>query len=168
MTDAMQDAINEQIQAEFESAYLYLALSARMEALNLRGFARWLRLQWEEETRHALKFYDFMLQRDATVVLNALAQPVSTVETPLEAFELALQHEQYITRRINDLYALAVQEHDYASQALLQWFVNEQLEEEAAARDITDNLRLIGDSGASLFLLDRELGQRQAEPGPAA
>ena len=159
----MQDAINDQIQAEFESAYLYLALSARMEQLHLKGFAHWLRLQWQEETQHALKFYDYLLQRDGVVQLRELPTPVYTAETPLEIFELVLAHEQYITRRINDLYAQAAEERDYASQTLLQWFVSEQMEEEEAARDIIDDLRLVGDSGASLFLLDRELGQRQPE-----
>lgn len=168
MTQKMQDAVNDQIQAEFESAYIYLALSAHMEALNLRGFAHWLRLQWEEETVHALKFYDFLLQRDGMVRLKEIPKPTFAAETPLEAFELVLEHEQYITRRINDLYALAVEERDYASQTLLQWFVDEQLEEEESAREILDNLRLIGDSGASLFLLDRELGQRQPEADEAA
>lgn len=159
----MQDAINDQIQAEFESAYLYLALSARMEQLHLKGFAHWLRLQWEEETQHALKLYDYLLQRDGVVQLKALPTPVYTAKTPLEIFELVLAHEQYITRRINDLYALSGEERDYASQTLLQWYVSEQMEEEEAARDIIDDLRLVGDAGASLFLLDRELGQRQPE-----
>ena len=159
----MQDAINDQIQAELESAYLYLALSARMEELHLKGFAHWLRLQWQEETQHALKFYDYLLQRDGVVQLKELPMPVYTAETPLEIFELVLAHEQYITGRINDLYALAAEERDYASQTLLQWFVSEQMEEEEAARDIIDDLRLVGDAGASLFLLDRELGQRQPE-----
>ena len=163
ITRTMQDAINDQIQAEFESAYLYLAMSARMEQLNLKGFAHWLHLQWQEETVHALKFYNYLLQRDGTVELKALAEPMFTAETPLAIFEMVLEHEQYITRRINDLYALAAEERDYASQTLLQWFVNEQLEEEENARAIIDDLRLVGDSGASLFLLDRELGQRQPE-----
>ncbi len=159
----MQDAINNQIQAEFESAYLYLALAARMEQLHLKGFAHWLRLQWQEETQHALKFYDYLLQRDGVVQLKELPMPVYAAETPFEIFKLVLEHEQYITRRINDLYVLSGEEHDYASQTLLQWFVSEQMEEEEAARDIIDDLRLVGDSGASLFLLDRELGQRQPE-----
>lgn len=163
ISSTMLDAINDQIQAELESAYLYLALSARMEQHNLKGFAHWLRLQWEEETQHALKFYEFLLQRDGTVALKAISRPTYTSDSPLEVFELVLAHEQHITGRINDLYTLAVEERDYASQTLLQWFINEQLEEEEAARDIIDNLRLIGDSGASLFLLDRELGQRQPE-----
>ena len=159
----MQNAINDQIQAEFESAYLYLALAARMEQLHLKGFAHWLRLQWEEETQHALKFYEFLLHRDGVVELKALDKPTYTADTPLAIFELVLEHEQYITGRINDLYTLAVEERDYASQTLLQWFITEQLEEEEAARDIIDDLRLVGDSGASLFLLDRELGQRRPE-----
>ena len=161
ISPTMQNAINDQIQAEFESAYLYLALSARMEQHNLKGFAHWLRLQWEEETQHALKLYDYLLQRDGVVQLKELATPTYTADTPLEIFELVLEHEQYITGRINDLYALAGEERDYASQTLLQWFISEQLEEEENARDIIDDLRLVGDAGASLFLLDRELSQRQ-------
>ncbi len=163
ISQTMQDAINNQIQAEFEAAYLYLALAAHMEQLHLKGFAHWLRLQWQEETQHALKFYDYLLQRDGVVQLKELPMPVYAAETPLEIFKLVLEHEQYITRRINDLYVLSGEEHDYASQTLLQWFVSEQMEEEEAARDIIDDLRLVGDSGASLFLLDRELGQRQPE-----
>ena len=163
MTQTIQDAINDQIQAEFESSYFYLALAARMEELNLKGFAHWLRLQWEEETQHALKFYNFLLHRDGVVELKALSQPDVQVSTPLEAFELVLESEQHITHRIHDLYALAIEERDYAFQTLLQWFIDEQVEEEEAARDIIDDLRLIGDSGASLFLLDREMSQRQPE-----
>ena len=159
----MQKAMNEQIKAELESAYLYLALSAHMDLQNLKGFAHWLRLQWEEEIVHALKLYDFLLQRDAAVELQALKQPSFTAQTALEVFTQALHHEQYITKRINELYALAVEENDYASQTLLQWFVTEQLEEEESAREIVESLRLVGDSGASLFLLDRELSQRQRE-----
>ena len=163
ITRTIQDAINDQIRAEFESSYFYLALAALMEELNLKGFAHWLRLQWEEETQHALKFYDFLLQRDGVVELKALARPEIGVSTPLGAFERVLESEQHITRLIHDLYALAVEEHDYALQTLLQWFISEQVEEEEAAREIIDNLRLIGDSGASLFLLDREMGQRPPE-----
>jgi len=163
MKQTIQDAINDQIQAEFESAYIYLAFSAKMDARNLKGFAHWLRLQWQEETQHAMKFYDFMLQRDGTVHLKALGEPDVDAETPLEVFELVLEHEQYITGRIHALYDLAVQENDYALQTLLHWFIDEQIEEEEAAREIIDNLRLIGDAGSSLFLLDRELGQRQPE-----
>ena len=159
----MQAAINEQIQAEFESAYIYLALSAHMELLNLRGFAHWLRLQWEEEIVHALKLYDFMLQRDAPVVLKEIRQPAFEEKEPLEIFALVLRHEEHITKRIHDLYALATEEDDFASQTLLQWFITEQLEEEENARAIMEDLRLVGRTGASLFLLDRELAQRVPE-----
>ncbi|MDE2833692.1 MAG: ferritin [Bacteroidota bacterium] len=162
----MQAALNEQIREELESAYLYLALSAHMDRQNLKGFAHWLRLQWEEEIVHALKLYDFLLQRDAAVELKALRKPAFAAQSALEVFAQALHHEQYITRRINELYALAVEENDYASQTLLQWFVTEQLEEEESAREIVESLRLVGDSGASLFLLDRELSQRQREEEP--
>lgn len=163
MKKTIQDAINGQIQVEFQSAYLYLALSAHMETLALKGFAHWLRLQWQEETLHALKFYDFILRREGVVELKALEKPTFEARTPLEAFEMVLEHEQYVTRCIHDLYALAGEEHDYPLQSLLQWFIDEQIEEEEAAREIIDNLRLIGDAGASLFLLDRELGARQPE-----
>lgn len=163
VSSRMQTALNDQINAELESAYLYLALSAHMDQQGFKGFAHWLRLQWEEEIVHALKLYDYLLQRDAPVQLKALKQPGFTAATPLEVFTQALHHEQYITGRINELYALAVEENDYASQTLLQWFVTEQLEEEESAREIVDNLRLVGNSGASLFLLDRELGERQPE-----
>ena len=160
ISDTMQAAINRQIQAEMDSAYLYLALSAHMELQNLRGFAHWLRLQWEEELAHALKLYDYLLQRDTPVSLKVLKAPTFAADTPLGIFELVLRHEQQITRKIHDLYALAVEECDYASQTLLQWFVTEQLEEEESARAITEDLRRVGHAGPSLFLLDRELAGR--------
>lgn len=156
----MREAMNDQIREELSSAYIYLGLSARMAAKGLNGFAHWLRRQWEEELVHALKLYDFLLQRDVEVELRALAKPEITAETPLEVFGLVLAHEQHITACINKLYAAAVEEQDYASQTLLQWFVTEQLEEEESAREILDAIRLVGNSGASLFLLDRELGSR--------
>lgn len=156
----MREELNEQIREELSSAYIYLALSARMAAKGLNGFAHWLRRQWEEELVHALKLYDFLLQRDVDVELRALAKPQFSAETPLEVFELVLRHEEHITACINRLYAVAVDEKDYASQTLLQWFVTEQLEEEESAREILDALRLVGNSGASLYLLDRELGSR--------
>ncbi len=161
----MQVAMNEQIKAELDSAYLYLALSAEMESRNLKGFAHWLRVQWEEELAHGLKLYDFLLQRDAKVELHELEKPkIDPEQTTLEIFTHVLEHEQYITSRINHLYALAQEDQDYGSQTLLHWFIEEQMEEEESAREIMDNLRLVGESGAALFLLDRELGQRTDEP----
>ncbi len=161
LSDRMQLALNAQIKAEFESAYLYLALAAEMESRNLKGFANWLRRQWEEELIHGLKLYDFLLQRDAEVDLHALDKPeVDSAQSTLEIFTHVLQHEQYITARIHELYALSLEEKDYASRTLLQWFVDEQVEEEDSAREIMENLRLVGEEGAALFLLDRELSQR--------
>ena len=167
MNDTIQRAVNEQIQAEFQSAYLYLAMSARFEALNLKGFAHWLRLQWEEETAHAMKFYEFLLQRGGEVTLLALDSPEAAFDTPLEAFEQVLAHEQYITGRIHDLYDLAASERDYPLQTLLNWFVEEQVEEEDSVRAIIDDLKLAGSAPSNLFLLDRELGRRGPEPEDA-
>lgn len=163
MDSAVQNAINSQIQAEFQSAYIYLAMSAKFEHLNLKGFAHWLRTQWQEETEHAMKLYDFLLQRDGEVVLLELEKPTISFSTPLEAFKQVLEHEQYITSRINDLYDLATEKRDYPLQNLLQWFIDEQVEEEDSARSIIDSLKLIGDAGPNLFLLDRELGSREPE-----
>lgn len=160
----VEQALNDQIQAEFQSAYLYLAMSARFETMNLKGFAHWLQLQWQEETMHAMKFYDFLLQRNGTVELKTLEKPETPFKTPLEAFEEVLEHEQYITGRIHQLYDLATEKRDYPLQSLLHWFIDEQVEEEDAARAVIDTLHLIGDEGPNLFLLDRELGARQAEP----
>jgi ferritin len=165
MKAKIQDAINEQIQAEFDSAYIYLAMSARFESMGLRGFAQWMRVQWEEETIHAMKLFDFVHQRNGEVTLLALPQPEVTFETALEAFEVVLKHEQLVTQLINDLYALAIAEHDYPLQTLLQWFIDEQVEEEDQAREIIDHLRLVGSAGQGLFLLDRDMGARQAAEG---
>jgi len=164
MKTNVQDAINEQIQAEFQSAYHYLAMSARFEEMNLRGAAQWMRVQWEEETVHAMKFYDFLIRRSGTPELMQLDAPETDFGTPMEAFEEVLKHEQYISKRIHDLYELAVKEHDYPLQTLLHWFIDEQVEEEENAQEIIDSLRLAGNTGQGLFLIDRELGQRQ--PGP--
>jgi ferritin len=160
---AIEKAINDQIQAEFQSAYLYLAMSARFENKNLKGFAHWLRLQWKEETQHAMKFYDFLLQRNGTIELEALEKPTPAFDTPQKVFEQVLEHEQYITGRIHALYDLATEKRDYALQSLLHWFIDEQVEEEDSARAIIDTLQMIGDTPSNLFLLDRELGARGTE-----
>jgi len=166
LSDRMQVAINKQIKAELDSAYLYLALAAEMESRSLKGFAHWLRIQWEEELLHALKLYDFLLQRDGKVELHALDKPiVDSEQTILEIFTQVFDHERHISARINELYALALEDGDYGSQTLLHWFIDEQLEEEESAREIMDNLRLVGEAGAALFLLDREMSQRSQEHG---
>ncbi len=167
--EAIQDAMNEQMKNEFYAAYQYLSMAAYCESENLPGFAHWMRTQAREETEHAMKFYDFILDRNGRVVLRAIDEPVVEFGSPLEVFERALEHEQRVTAMINDLYGLAVRENDYASQTFLQWFVTEQVEEEKHAGDVVETLRMIGDKSEALFLLDRELAGRgnDEQPGPA-
>lgn len=156
----VQAAMNDQIQREFESAYIYLSMAAYFDSENLPGFAHWMKIQFQEEQAHAIKFYDFVNDRGGQVILQALGQPPVEFQSSLDAFKLALAHEEKITGHINDLYALATEEKDYASQAILQWFVQEQVEEEKNAGEIVDMLKKIGDSYRELIMLDRELGQR--------
>ena len=164
----IQDAMNEQIKNEFYSAYQYLSMAAYCESMNLPGFAHWMRAQSREETEHAMKFFDFVLDRGGRVVLQAMEQPVVEFGSPLEVFERTLEHERKVTAMINDLYGLALRENDYASQTFLQWFVTEQVEEEKNAGDVVETLKMIGDKSEALFLLDRELGQRENdEPEPS-
>jgi ferritin len=166
---AIQDAMNEQMKNEFYAAYQYLSMAAYCESENLPGFAHWMRTQAREETEHAMKFYDFILDRNGRVVLQAIEGPVVEFGSPLEVFERALEHEQKVTAMINDLYGLAVKENDYASQTFLQWFVTEQVEEEKNTGDVVETLKMIGDKSEALFLLDRELARREGdeEPTPA-
>ncbi|MCX8063522.1 MAG: ferritin, partial [Anaerolineales bacterium] len=139
---AMQDAMNEQIKNELYSAYLYLSMAAHFESKTLSGFANWLRIQAEEELGHAMKFYNFILERGGTVSLKAIDQPPSSWNSNLEAFEQVLAHEQKVTKLINDLYELALKEKDYPSQVMLQWFIEEQVEEEKNATEIIEKLKL--------------------------
>ena len=154
------EAVNNQIQAEFSSAYLYLSMSAYFAEKNLGGFANWMRIQWQEELQHGLKFYDMLVDRDVKVSLRELPQPETEFGTPEEAFKTVLDHEKKVTKLINELYQLATKENDYPLQNLLQWFIDEQVEEENNARDILNQLKLIGDNGTGLYMLDREMGQR--------
>jgi len=159
----IQDAMNEQIKNELFSAHQYLSMSAYCESATLPGLSRWLRAQAQEEWGHAMKFYDFIQDRNARVVLKAVDQPVIEFDSPLEVFERALEQEQKVTAEINELYRLALSENDYASQAFLQWFVTEQVEEEKSVGDVVETLKMIGDKAEALFLFDRELGKRENE-----
>lgn len=156
----MEAALNGHITAEFHSAHLYLSMAAWCESAGLRGCAHWMMLQYGEETAHALKFYTHVLDRGGQVTLEPVPAPPSRFASALDLFERTLAHEREVTARINDLYALASKENDFASQAFLNWFVNEQVEEEKAAQDIIDRLRLAGEDGAALLLIDRELSTR--------
>lgn len=154
------DAVNEQIRAEFASAYLYLAMAADFEDRGLSGFSHWLRAQWREEEEHAMKFFDFLLDRGQRVELRGLDEPGTEFGSALEAFKQVLEHEQDITRRIYELFELARNEKDYPLETFLHWFINEQVEEESSAQAIVDRLEIIGDSRAELFILDRDLLNR--------
>ena len=160
ISKTMQDAINEQIKHEFYSAYLYLAMSAHFEEENLGGFATWLRVQFQEEQAHAFKFMDYLYERGGAVKLQALDQPPVKFGSHLEVFQQVLEHEQKVTGLIHKLYELALKENDYASQIMLQWFINEQVEEEKNATDIIASLKLIEAKGTAVLMLDHELGHR--------
>lgn len=155
------DEINNQIQAEFHSAYLYLGYSAWFESKNLDGFAHWMKMQWEEEIEHGMKFYNHLLRRGAEVKLKTLDAPDASLSSPQDAFERALKHEQYISQRIHKLYSLAQEEEDYPLQTLLHWFIDEQVEEEEVTGNILERLKMIKGNNSALLDLDRELGQRQ-------
>ncbi len=160
---AVQEALNEQIKHEFDSAYIYLSMAAYCESANLPGFANWLSVQAREEVEHAMKFYTFIHDRGGRVQLRALDQPPTEFGSVLGVFEQALAHEQKISGLINQLYGLAAGEQDYASQAFLQGFVTEQVEEEKITSQVVERLKLAGDSKHALLLVDRELSDRQDE-----
>lgn len=156
----MQEALNKQINAEIYSAYLYLSMSAHFQSVNLAGFANWMRVQWQEELAHALKFYDYVNERGGRVVLQPVEAPPSQWDSPLALFEHVHQHEQKVTGMINKLVDLAVEIRDHATNNVLQWFVAEQVEEEASADEVVQKLKLVGDDPSALFMIDRELAQR--------
>lgn len=156
----MEKALNDQVNAELYSSYLYLSMAAYFNEVNLTGFARWMEVQALEELTHAMKFYRFINERGGRVVLAAIKNPKTAWSSPLEAFEDAFKHEQMVTGLINDLVDLAIAEKDHASNHFLQWFVAEQVEEEASANEIVQKIKLMGEAQGGLFMLDRELGQR--------
>lgn len=158
----MQDAMNEQIKHELESAYLYLSMVAYFHSESLDGMAQWMTVQAQEELAHAMKFFNHIDERDGRVELKALSQPQKEWASPLEAYKAAYNHERFITDKINDLVKLASEEGDYAAGIMLQWFVTEQVEEESSTLKVVDLLERIGDSGHGLIMADRELGTRSA------
>jgi ferritin len=159
--DKMRAALNKQIGEELFSSYLYLSMANHFEAVNLPGFAQWMRVQAKEEMGHATKIMDFVNLRSGRVVLTALAAPTTEWESPLAAFEATYEHEQHVTGCINELVRLAGEEKDYATRSFLKWFVDEQVEEEAQALKILEQLRMIGASVGSLFQIDHRLSKRE-------
>ena len=161
LSEKMLKAINEQINKELYSAYLYLSMSADCESKCLGGFANWLKVQYNEETEHAMKLYKYVLEQGGKIELMAIDKPSSEFGTCLEMFQKVLEHEKFVTKSIHDLYALAIEEKDYASQIMLQWFVSEQVEEEAHATEIVERLKMAGNSVGALLMYDRAMGERK-------
>ncbi|MEA3400887.1 MAG: ferritin [Armatimonadota bacterium] len=158
--EGMAGAINDQINAELYSAYIYYSMGAWFEEQNLPGMAQWMKAQTQEEMFHADKFFNYLAERGGRVLMQAIDEPPTEWDSPLAVFEHAYEHEQYVTSRINDLVDLAVELKDHATNQFLQWYVEEQVEEEASADEIVQQLKRIGDSANALYMLDKELSAR--------
>lgn len=156
----MQDELNKQINAELWSAYMYLSMSSYFENLGFKGFANWMRVQFQEEQTHALKFFDYVISRGGMAALAPIDAVPLKWDSALNAFEETLKHEQHVTALINNLMDVAISEKDYATQSLLKWFIDEQVEEEANVNEIIDELKLLDGKGNGLFMIDRELRSR--------
>ena len=168
LSKKMQDALNAQINAEYYSSYLYLAMAAYAQEINLKGFSNWFKVQGQEEMLHVMKFFTYVLERRGRVELTAIQAPPVRWEGPLALFEASLKHEQHVTGLINKLIELSLGENDHATHNMLQWFVNEQVEEESAADEVLQQLKLAHETPAALFMIDRELGTRNFNPGAGA
>lgn len=160
MDQSVKDLINEQITHEFYAAYLYLAMAAHFEEENYAGFAQWFRMQAKEEEAHAMKLFDYMVERGERIELNQIDKPPVEFGAPIDAFRGALAHEQKVTGLINTMYEAAVSAKDYPTQVMLQWFIEEQVEEEDTTGTAVERLERAGDSNAALMFLDAEYGKR--------
>jgi len=158
------NALNSQLNAELYSAYLYLSMEAYFESVDLSGFSKWMRAQVQEELFHAMKFYDYIIQRGGRVTLSAIEKPQIEWESPLTVFEHVYAHEQRVTGLINDLVDLSISKSDHATVNFLQWFVAEQVEEEESADRVLQRIKIAGSSKSGLFMLDSELGHRMFTP----
>jgi ferritin len=157
----MQDSLNAQLNAELYSSYLYLSMAAYYESIDLKGFSHWMRVQAQEELYHAMKFYDFINENGGKAIMRPIDGPPTEWDSPSGPFDNTLKHEQKVTGLINDLVNLAIEEKDHATNNFLQWFVKEQVEEEASANELVQKLKLTGGEGNGLLMLDRELAQRK-------
>ncbi len=160
----MEEALNGQVNAELYSAYLYLSMESYFKSLNLNGSANWMRVQTQEEITHAMKIYEFINERGGRIILKAIEGPPTEWDTPLAVFEAVYVHEQKVTGLINDLVDLAIKVKDHATNTFLQWFVNEQVEEESSADEVVQQLKMMENAPGGMFMLDRELGQRVFTP----
>jgi ferritin len=160
LSKTVEDALNEQINREMYSAYLYMSMSAYAAHEGLKGFANWFMVQYHEEMLHAMKFYEYVILRGGSITLKSIPQPPATFASPLDMFQKTLEHEQYITKSINEWMDLAIAEKDHATQIFLQWYVTEQVEEENNDQEILAQLKMIGSDAQGLMLLDKELAAR--------
>lgn len=165
MDKQILELLNQQVVAELHAAYKYLAMRAHLEAEDWHGFAHWMRIQSEEEVEHAMRIYNFILDRDERVSLGSIDEPPSDFQSVLDVFRKALEHEQKVTQMINRIYQLAVEKDDYPTQVMLQWFIEEQVEEEKITKEAVAQLERAGDSVAGLVVLDREFGERSPQEG---
>lgn len=156
----MADALNGQINAELYSAYVYLSMAAYFESIDLAGFATWMKGQAQEEVEHAMRIFNFVVDRGGRVNLSAIDGPETQWKSPLDAFQTAYKHEQHVTKLIHDLVDQAIQENDHATRQMLDWFVDEQVEEEATAAGIVAQLEMVGEAGTAILMLDRQLASR--------
>lgn len=159
------DALNGQLNKEIFSSYLYLSMSAYFDAKNLSGMSQWMKLQSQEEYEHAMKFYDFILRIGGEVKLGAIDAPQTEWDSPLVVFEDSLNHERFISKSIHEIMDLAIEEGDHPTKSFLQWFVDEQVEEEDTVQQIVETFKMIGDNKSAFFMLDRELGSRSDSGG---
>jgi ferritin len=161
ISERMVKELNEQINKELYSAYLYMAMSSYSSSEDLNGFANWFSLQAEEEVGHARKIYDYVNSQGGRVILSAIDEPGQDFKGPQDLFEKTLEHEKKVTAMINSLVKTAKEEDDYATEVFLQWFVSEQVEEEENAQGILSRVKMVGEKGNGLFMLDKELGGRK-------
>jgi ferritin len=161
LKNKIEEALNEQINKEMYSAYLYLSMSAYSSYKGLKGFANWFMVQYQEERTHAIKIYDYINSQDGKVKLMSVKEPPTDFVSPLNMFEKTLEHEKFITKSINEPVDLAIKESDHATRIFLQWFVTEQIQEEASDKEIISKIKLAGEKGSGLFMIDKELAARQ-------
>ena len=160
----LQKAINKQINKELYSEYLYLSMAAYLESIGLEGFANFFKVQVQEERFHTMKFFDYVNERGGRVILEAIDRPQIEFKSPVEIFEIAYKHEQYVTKLINELMEVAIKENDHAAKSFLNWYIDEQVEEEASMDKILNQLKMIGGKGQGMLMLDKELAARTFTP----
>lgn len=164
LSKTLEDALNEQVNKEYYSAFLYLSMASHFETINMLGMASWMRMQYEEEVMHAMKIFDMIIDMEGRAVLKKIDGPPTEFDSVISVFEQTLEHERNVTKMINGIYALAQKENNYAVQSALQWFIDEQVEEEKSVLEIVNQLKMIGDETTPLLMLDSKLGSRTDSP----